>query len=716
MRLRTDGSCVKRAPAARLNHPSICTVHEIGDADGVTYIAMELVEGRPLTAIIAERSLSADAALRLSRDLAAGVGHAHDRGIVHGDLKPANVMVTTDGRIKVLDFGLARTIDPDAATVSLASFAAPGFVAGTLGYMAPEQLRGAPADTRCDVWALGVIIAELSAGCVDGPSLRSVIARAVDPDRDHRYRDASELCAALDASQSATVVSDVGVRRRRQRHTWIAGGVVTLALAASVAGTLLWSRLRPLLSGASAIESIAVLPLENLSGDPQQEYFADGLTEEIITQLAKLQEITVISRASVMRYKRTTKTTAEIARELGVDAVVEGSVQRTANRVKVTAQLSRAGTEKHLWASSYERETEDVLKLEADIAVAIAGQVQVRLDAGETARLAVSRQVDPHAYDAYLRGRELVQNALTDDVLREGTDWLLRSTAIDSTYAPAHAALSYAYQFRAFSGYELPATAMGRSRSEALEALRLDEQLAEAHANLYNVKFLYDWDWAGAEGELKRAVELNPHSPSAHQRRGEFVACLYKRFDESYAELKQARILDPYSGFIAQELAWNRSMARRWEEALRDQQIAMSLDPVNPVLWSTLAQYHAHLSRRASALDAVRRVETLSPAGKNLLLDEELIDAYATLGMRREGERLLRPWVARAATGAYVDAYMISESYAALGDTNTAFRWLDRAFSERSPELVFVRIDWALDALRSDARFAQLLRRMRLSP
>src|SRR5438093_2548062 len=207
---------------------------------------------------------------------------------------------------------------------------------------------------------------------------------------------------------------------------------------------------------------------------------------------------------------------------------------------------------------------------------------------------------------------------------------------------------------------------MAESRTEALNALRLDEQLSEAHSNLYNVKFLYDWDWAGAEAELNHALQLNPNSAAAHQRRGEFLASIYKRFDESYMELKRSRELDPYSGFIAQELSWNRSMARRWDEALRDQQNAMSLEPANPLLWSSLAQYHAHLNRRSNALDALKRAETLASTGKDLMLDEELIDAYAALGMRREAEELLQPWVTKAISGEYVDAYMIAESYALL--------------------------------------------------
>jgi serine/threonine protein kinase len=725
--------------AAALNHPNVCTIYEVGEAGGEAYIAMEYIDGQPLSGRIPGHGLQIEDLLRYSCQVVDALAHAHERGIVHRDLKPLNVLVTTHGRAKVLDFGLAKRVSgtafSEATTQVESSITEPGILAGTLAYMAPEQLRGERASSRTDVWAMGVMLYEMATGrqpfagktpyelssailnqpCPMLPeklpgALMTVIERCLQKDPQERYENADALKVALDGVNARLALWPFR-RYRLSRRRLVSAALIVLVITIG----LIWARLRGPSAGASIVGSIAVLPLENLSGDPQQEYFADGLTEEVITNLAKIQALKIISRTSVTRYKRTTKTPSDIARELNVDAIVEGSVQRSGNRVKVTAQLIRANTDRHLWANSYEREIEDVLKLESDIAAAIAGQVQVRVRAGESALLTSSRRVDPQAYEAYLRGRELVQNALNEETLRQGIDSLQRSLAIDSTYAPAHAALSYGYQFRAFAGYEAPATAMTNSRTEALDALRLDDQLSEAHANLYNVKFLYDWDWAGAEAELNRTAQLNPNSATAHQRRGEFFACIYQRFDESYQELKRARELDPYSGFIAQELAWNRSMARRWDEALRDQQTAMPLEPANPLLWSSLAQYHAHLNRRANALDALKRAETLAPTGTDLLFDEELIDAFAVLGMRREAEELLRPWIMKTNSGKYADAYMIAESYAALGEKESALRWLERAASDRSPELVFIRIDWAWDGLRSDARFHNILSRMKLS-
>jgi TolB-like protein len=386
--------------AARLNHPAICTVHEIGEDDGVAYIAMELVEGQSLSAMLAERSLSADGVVRLglARDLAAGVAHAHERGVVHGDLKPANVMVTPEGRVKILDFGLARAVVPDAATASLASFMKPGTLAGTIAYMAPEQLRGAPANTRSDVWALGMILAEMAAGAPDiPPATRGVIARAVDPDPARRYGTADELCAALEAIRAGVAPSEVSPSGPSHR-SWLAVaallGVGAIAVGLNVGGA------RDRLAGhapAAAPIKLAVLPFANLTGDSEQEFFSDGLTQEMITRLGRLhpQGLSVIARTSSMRYKKSTAPIEQIGRELGVDYVLEGSARREGSRVRISATLIQVRGQTPRWSDSFERELSGILALQSEVARGVTGSLALTLLPAEQAGLSTRKPSIP---------------------------------------------------------------------------------------------------------------------------------------------------------------------------------------------------------------------------------------------------------------------------------------------------------------------------------
>jgi TolB-like protein/class 3 adenylate cyclase len=503
-------------------------------------------------------------------------------------------------------------------------------------------------------------------------------------------------------------------RRESLRRYWLAAALAAAVMLAVLAGLYVQRMRTAQQAERPRIESLAVLPLENLSGDPNQEYFADGMTEELITDLAKIRALRVISRTSVMRFKNTKTPLPQIARELGVDGIVAGSVQRSGGRVHISAQLIRAATDTNVWANSYERDAEDVLALESEVAAAVADQIRITISREERARLASTRRVDPKAYDAYLKGRNYAYSALTLETLRQGIDSLQHSVALDNTYAPAHAALSYSYQLLAFNGFEAPANVMPKARMAALDALRLDDTLGEAHASLYLVKYVYDLDWAGAEAELKQALELDSNSPVPHQRRGEYLTCNLQQFEEAYREFRLALELDPNSVFVAQELAWNRQMARRWDEAVRDLQRALVLSPDEAPVHGFLAVTFAHLNRRAEALAEINRRLALMPEGKEFAFDYNLIDVYATLGMKKEARTVLEHWLNEIALGRYVDAYIVAESYGVLGEKELTLRWLEKAYENRSPQIVFIKIDWALDGIRSDARFRELVRRLNL--
>jgi len=422
--------------AARLNHPNICTIHDVGEVEGHAYIAMELVEGEPLSVYLTRGPQPVEQTTRCALQLAEALAHAHDRGIVHRDLKSANVVMTPDGRPKVLDFGLAKQLrdgELDEATRSQSSLTGRGTVMGTLAYMAPEQLRGEPADARSDIWALGVVMFEMASGTrpfqgntgfqmssailneAPGPLprnvplvLRTVIGRCLEKDPSRRYQHASEVRTALEAFQTGAILPWAGWRHLVSRWTWLALAAVALATAALVAAFDVGS-LRTTLTGGGGvprIESLAVLPLENLSGDAGQDYFAAGMTETLITDLARLGALKrVTARGSVMRYQGTTRTFAEIARELNVDALVTGSVLRSGGLCSVTVQLVDPRTENQLWANRYEREVKDVIRLQNEIVVAIVGEIKAQLTPLEQARLASAHAVNPDAYDDYLKGQ-----------------------------------------------------------------------------------------------------------------------------------------------------------------------------------------------------------------------------------------------------------------------------------------------------------------------
>jgi serine/threonine-protein kinase len=461
--------------ASQLNHPHICTIYEVGDADGLAYIAMERVEGRPLDVLIGPEGLSVQTVVRYGIQLADALSYAHERGVIHRDLKCANVVVTADGRVKVLDFGLAkRVMSPDQSdTTRFAhTITEPGAVVGTPQYMAPELLKRGTADSRSDLWSLGVMLYEMASGArpfrgatamelaaaILGeppetlparvpPELAAIIERCLAKDPAHRYRQAGEVRAALEdltsaASRRESLPSRAGSRpavRWRRTWRWAIPVVILLVMGFVLDVAGLRTRLVPG-AGRQRIRSLAVLPLANFSRDPDQDYFADSMTEELIATLAQIGALRVISRTSVMGFKGTTKKLPEIARMLGVDGIIEGSVERSGDRVRITAQLIRAAKDEHLWARSYERDLSDVLALQHEVAAAIAKEVQVHLTPQQRQKIAIAAPVSPKAYDLYLRGIEAYRR-WDDKSVRAAFEFLTQAIRIDSSYAPAWAAL-----------------------------------------------------------------------------------------------------------------------------------------------------------------------------------------------------------------------------------------------------------------------------------
>ncbi len=716
--------------AAALNHPHISTIHEVGEAEGQAYIAMELIEGQALSACLADGALPAEQVLRYGLQLAEALAHAHERGIAHRDFKSANVVITKDGRAKVLDFGLAKRLSEDElgeVTRSQASVSAPGAIAGTLAYMAPEQLLGQPADARSDVWALGVVLYEMATGSrpFQGQTgfelssailnrrpgalpgeiplpLRGVIERCLEKEPEQRYPRGGEARAALEAIQTGAVAPWAGWSYGLKRRRWLAlAAVATVVLMLVVLAVL-----RPRFGGAPRIESLAVLPLENLSGDPAQEYFADGMTEALITDLARLKGLKgVIARGSVMRFKGTKKPLAEIARELQVDALITGAVLRAGDRVRITAQLINARNEQQLWAEGYERDLRDVLSLQSEVTRAIASEIKLKLTPQEQTRLASARPVNPEAYEAYLQGRFHWQK-LSPESYKAALQYFQLALEKDPNYALAYAGMSIAWLSPAHMGFQPPREALPKAKAAALKALELDGTLAEAHYARAAVSFLLEWDWPTTGRECQKTIELNPNFPDVHQIYADFLL-LMGRPQEALPEIERARDLDPLNAFAEAAVGGRLLRVRRYDDGIALLRKALQSEPnmglAHRYLWSALD----HKRRYAEALAEAKAFFTL--AGQS-----EAAEAMARANSYPAAMKLAAEKLAERSKGSYIQPSEVARLYAYAGEKDRAFEWLDRAYEVRDTWLVWLKEDPRFESLRPDPRFHTLLRRMNM--
>jgi TolB-like protein/Tfp pilus assembly protein PilF len=759
--------------ASALNHPNICTIHDVGESDGQAFIAMEYVEGQPLAARIPPGGLPVESVLRYGTQVADAVAHAHERGVVHRDLKCANVVVTPEGRAKVLDFGLAKRMQEaglEEATRSQASLTEPGAVAGTLAYMAPEQLRGQPADARSDIWALGVMLQEMVTGqrpfqgntgyelssailreppaplpATVLPGLRAVIHRCLAKEPGQRYQRAAEVRAALQTleAEPSSRPAAVGVgpelghpaagvvrqvqealelfgawRRARkpekeepdwwsQQPRWAQflflgmGMVFILAIVFITQQANLEKR--RLAANAPKIESLAVLPLENLSRDPEQEYFADGMTEALITDLSKISALRVISRTSVMRYKGAARPPmATIARELDVDAVVEGTVQRAGERVRITAQLIDARADRHLWAEIYERDLRDVLALQSEVARAIAAEIRVTVTPAEQALLTRTQSVDPKALEAYLKGRFYASQLACE----KGIPYFDEAIRIHPTYALAYAELGICYADLQFFRRIPPEEAGPKAEKAARKALEIDGNLPRAHIALGYARGL-SWDWETADKEFHHAIELNPGDAESHYFY-HYLCGIVGRLDEYVAHIKQARQLDPLSQHYNTQLGGALLQAGRYEEAIEQLRLTLELFPENRLAHRYLGL--AYL-KRGKAEAGIAELEKASGLDESATLGY----AYGVSGNRLQAKRILRRLEQKWNHG-NTSSFDIAGVYAGLDERTQTFEWLETAYEKRDSGLIYLKIDPRFDRLRSDSRFQAILRRMGLPP
>lgn len=734
--------------ASALNHPNILTIHDVGAHDGSPYVVSELLEGETLRQRLSTGALSPRKAIEYAVQIANGLAAAHEKGIVHRDLKPENLFVTKDGRVKILDFGLAKLTAPvvaDSLTEAPTTPAGtePGVVMGTAGYMSPEQVRGQAADHRSDLFAFGAVLYELLSGkrafrgdsAIEtmsailrdepaelsqsatgvAPSLERIVHRCLEKNPEERFQSARDLAFALAETASVSLAAAaiaVPPRFGTRRRVWIAS-LAGLAALLAVFVALDPGGLRRRLLGRALpgrVESIAVLPLQNLSGDPSQEYFADGMTEALIANLAEIRRLRVISRTSVEQYKDQKKPLRQIARELGVDAIVEGSVVRSGDRVRITVQLIHGPSDTHLWAKTYQRDLRDILELQGEVAGTVAREIAAEITPEERAQLERSRPVDAKAYEAYLQGRFFLGQE-TEEGLRHAFESFQKALQIEPNYAAVYSGLASYHAILPFHSQLSPAQVFPQARAAAQRALEIDERLAEAHASLAYIRAYYEWDWTGAEREFRRALELQPSYADAHFSYSRFLAAS-GRLEEAMTEIRRARELDPMSIPLKANTALLSYFGRRYDQALAELLELRKLDPKLPLVHWGIGLVCEQKGLYEEAIKSLQKATSLSTS---LNFKSSLGHAYA-IAHRRDEARAILGEVTERSRRSYVPSYYSALVFAGLDEKDRAFEWLERAYQERSTVLAYLQIDPRLDPVRSDPRYAELLRRLAFPP
>ncbi len=714
--------------AAALDHPNICTVYEFDEAEDANFISMAYIEGQSLRKKIESGPLELDEALRIATQAAEGLHEAHKKGVVHRDIKSANIMVTEDNQAKIMDFGLARMTGGTLLTQE-------GTAMGTIAYMSPEQAQGEEVDHRTDIWSLGVVLYEMFGGQLPFKgeqdqavvysilnkkprpitdlrseipvSIGQVVDKALEKNPDERYQQIDELLDDLKSISAGIVPEEIKVRLRKakllkRKRSLLYAGTVGLVIVIAVLALTLFT------GPAEAIDSIAVLPLENLTGDTEKEYFVDVATEELIGQLGQISGLRrVISRTSVMKYKETDKTLSEIARELNVDAVVEGSVQQAGDRVRIQVRLIDAlPEEQNLWGQTYERAMSDVLVMYGEMAQAIAENIQVKLTANETTRFGDARQVNPEAYEALLIGRQKAE-LLTPQAFDIALEYFNLALEKDPNYAGAHLAVANNWLMRNQLGYTVPREAGPKAKAAVLKALELDSTLAEGHATLACVYFLYEWDWANAEAEWKRAIELNPnyvHSVYSH------FLWVMKRPEEAMSKMERTLQLAPLDEVVQLHHAAMLQSAGRDDEAIVQWRKLLRTSPQHPMLHWGLS---VSLLRKAMYEESLAEMKASYSSIGDLEVEEALTQGYVQSGYRGAMKRAADLLAARARK-TYVLSMDVAILYAIAGENAQALEWLEKGLEDRSPHMPYVGAYIELAPLRSDPRFQELLRRMNL--
>ncbi len=673
--------------AAKLNHPHILPLYDSGEADGFLFYVMPYIKGESLRVKLKrEKQLSVEEALAITRQVASALGHAHAQNVIHRDVKPENILLY-EGEAMVADFGIALAVSAAAAAAD-ERLTQTGLVLGTPEYMSPEQAMSDRAlDARSDVYSLGCLLYEMLAG---EPPYTARTAQALLTKRLMDPVPAVRLLRpAVPASVEQAIIKALA---KVPADRFVSANAFAEALSAP-------ARVRP--------PAVAVLPFLNLSADPENEYFADGITEDVIAHLSKIRALNVISRTSVMPFKKRLESLKEIAAKLDASTLLEGSVRRARDRVRIVAQLINAETDQTLWAETYDRELTDIFEIQTDVALQIAAALKAELSVDEQARIRKEQTSDLHAYQLYLQGRHWLVK-YTGASMQRAIAYFDRAIARDPEYALAYASVSMAYAEMGEVGELAPDIARRQAKEAGANALRLDPKLGEAHCAVAYIKLL-EFDWTGAEEEFKRALELSPSSADTYDLYGRMCSGL-ERYEEAIAMQQRAQELDPLAHRV--DVVTTLLRAGRYDEAAQGAARAVEFDPDHDRAYATLGWAHLKKGMANEGVAELERAVSLSPGNTNWLA--QLGQAYAVVGHTDKAREVLRQLEDRAQR-TYVSPYHLAFVYTGLGEQERALDLLERAVEERAGAMYGIKGSFLLAPLRSHPRFTALLKKMNLA-